>query len=169
MRLIWTKNKMPLSWLIRWGLDEPVSHFAIVFDDRLVFHSNLKGVNVDWFDNFKKHHTIVFERHFNVGLSTEEKVYLDVIGKKIGKPYDFLGFIYFAYIGLKKKLFGTKTPNDNIFNQPEAYLCTELADVIYGFMGVDKTQKELAMISPYQLYLDTQNIQKKSKIIYKNT
>lgn len=153
MRLLWTKNKMPLSWLIRWGLDEPVSHFAIVFDDRLVFHSNLFGVHLQWFDTFKKSQQIVFSINLNLPLETEENVYLDVIGRQDSKPYDFRAFMYFMWCGFLRKFFNKEMPKVSSMNDNNAYLCTELAFAILNLLKLEEKDLDLSITSPFQLYL----------------
>lgn len=153
MRLIWTKNKMPLSWLIRWGLDEPVSHFAIVFDDRLVFHSNLFGVHLEWFNTFKKHQEIVFQINVSLPLEKEERVYLDILGQHDSKPYDYLAFIYFMWCGFLRKFFNKEMPKRSQLNNTGAYLCTELAFVILNLLKLEEKDLDLSITSPFQLYL----------------
>jgi hypothetical protein len=153
MKLIWTKNKMPLSWLIRWGLDEPVSHFAIVFDGRIVFHSNLFGVHLKWFDTFKKSQEIVFSIDIKLPLEQEEQVYLDIIGTQDGQSYDYCAFFYFMWRGFLRKFFGIPMPLKSFANQKKAFLCTELAFAILNLLKLNEKDLDLSITSPFQLYL----------------
>jgi hypothetical protein len=153
MKLIWTKNKMPLSWLIRWGLDEPVSHFAIVFDDRLVFHSNLIGVHLKWYETFKKSQEIVFSIDIKLPLEQEERVYLDVIGTHDGRPYDYKAFFYFMWRGFLRKFFGNEMPKTSSMNENKAFLCTELAFALLNLLKLNEKELDLSITSPFQLYL----------------
>src|SRR3972149_5686290 len=114
MKLIWTKSKAPLSVLIRWGLNEPVSHFAIVFDDFLVFHSNLVGVHMVSMNRFLKSTAqIVYEKNYAMVLEDEEAIYRAIISKHDGEPYDFGAFFYFIWRVLLHKFFKTPVPATN--------------------------------------------------------
>ena len=62
--LIWTKTKKVGSHLIRWGLNEPVSHFAIIrqFDDPsqgVVIHQAFHGFDISWYPTWLKENEIV--------------------------------------------------------------------------------------------------------------
>lgn len=152
MRLLFTKNNMPLSWLIRWGLDEPVSHVSFVFDEKLVFHSQLFGVHLAWFDTFKKSQTIVYELDISGSLEYEESVYLSLLGQVDGRPYDYKAFCYFMWRGLLKKVFGIPMPKTSIHNDKRAFLCTELAFVILKLLKLDEKEIDLSVTSPFQLF-----------------
>ena len=148
MKLVWTKSKLPLSVAIRWLLKEPVSHFAVVFDDRLVFHSNLFGTNLQWFDNFKDSCNIVYIKDFRLTLREEEEVYQNLI--KFGnRSYDWSAFFKLLFWGLKKKLTGKDIPmfKDKSGN---AHLCTDIAHAlperVVPFIVRGKT------VTPYELY-----------------
>lgn len=150
MKLIWTKGSSILSKAIIWGLDEPVSHFAVVFDDKIVFHSNLLGTHLNWLDTFKKHSEIVYTIEYKMTLEQEEAVYQNMI-KYDERPYDFPSFFYFGYCILKKKFFNTPIPRLNKYNKPTEFLCYELAEGLNGIAF--HHQIEGLLISPYQLYL----------------
>lgn len=139
VKLVWTKSNLPLSWAIRWCLDEPVSHFAIVFDDKIVFHSNLLGTHVKWLATFKKSAKIVFQLEYEMNLDQQEALYQECI-KRDGAPYDFVAFFKLAYYGLRRKWFGIPLPlmPDDL---AWAYLCTDLAialpaDIVGNFKGL---------------------------------
>lgn len=149
MLLIWTRNKSPLSRLIRWGLREPVSHFAIVFDESLVFHSNLLGVHLEWFNTFKKKQEIVYTiplRHTT--LEEQEVVFRSIVDRFNGKMYDYGAFLYLCYRVALKRLFGKPIPAHNRWNDQGKYLCHELAEGLPGPFRVEN----LEIITPYQLY-----------------
>jgi hypothetical protein len=143
MKLIWTKSHLPLSKLIRWGLDEPVSHFAVVIEDSIVFHSNLWGVHIEWYSTFKEHCEVVYEIEVD-GTFEDVK---PIIDKLAGKPYDIKALLFFAYRGALLKFFKIPLPNRNYWADPDALLCTGLAQ---AFVPSDK---DYEIVSPYQLYL----------------
>jgi len=154
LKLIWTKSNLPLSLLIRKGLDEPCSHFAVVFDDRIVFHSNLKGCHVEWYSTFKKHNTVVFEEERKLNLEQEELVYQSLIDANDGKSYDYLAFLYFMLMAVRRRLFGKPLPQTNSWQKKSSLLCTGLAAYLPSNLFPElSTIRDLEIISPYQLYL----------------
>lgn len=158
MKLIFTKSKLPLSKLIRWGLNEPASHFAIVFDNSIVFHSNLTGTHVDWYNHFKSSCEIAYELDYNLPLEAEESIYQSILNKNTGKSYDFGGFFYFIWRALLNKCFGFKFPEINKWSKEGKFLCTGLAAELplEHFKGLE-TIKDTEMTSPYQIYLRLKN------------
>lgn len=144
--LIFTKNNTCLSRLIRWGLGEDVSHMGIVFDKKVVFHSNLYGTHLKWLINFIKKNDIVHIIDVPLSLQEEEEIFLR-IPQYDEKWYDFGALFYFLWRGLLYKLFSTPIPKTNIFGHSDQFLCTELAKMI------DPSLDNLEMTSPYQVYL----------------
>lgn len=151
IRLIWTKSNKPLSIGIRWCLDEPTSHFGIVFDDKIVFHSNLLGVHLNSFYYIKKTSDIVYSRELELGLSVEEDIFQSIEVTE-GNGYDLKGFAYFTYRGLLYKIKKTPLPSFNPYGSHNEYLCTELASKLPGFLFKSGIKPDLAMTSPFKLY-----------------
>lgn len=171
MKLIWTKSKQPLSLLIRWGLNEPCSHFAIVFDeDRggIVFESNLKGSNIRYYPTFKKKCEVVREIDIPLSLEKEEKVYHSILDVYDSKSYDYTAFAYFVWRAFLKKCFGVPLPKKNKWNTKDSYICVGLAlalkersvDLPVHLAVALESIPDFEMISPEQLY---------QKLITKNT
>ena len=148
--LLWTKSKAPLSKVIRWTFNEPVSHFAICFDHRIVFHSNLLGAQIKWMPEFFQHAEPIFELHFNPPQEIEDKIY-DNIYAKFSKPrfYDFGAFAFFAQAGLRHKLFKAPMPSRNLWGRREAFLCTEMSGVLSPMIDVPNNAD---ILTPYELY-----------------
>jgi hypothetical protein len=153
MKLIWTKNTSVLSKLIRGVLGEPVSHFGVVFDNKLVFHSNLLGAHVEWFETFKRTNTIVFEIERGLALEGEEAVYQAILDVQTGRGYDYGALGYFTYRALLKRLAGVPLPTQNQWQTAAKLLCTEIAQVLPdAVVPAALKQKDLSIVSPYQLY-----------------
>jgi hypothetical protein len=154
MKLVWTSGGSAFSRLIQWGLDEPVSHFAIVFDDRILFQSNLLGTGVAWYPTFLKKHRVVFEINIEMPLLAEEAVYQSIITKYDDRGYDYGAFGYFMWRAFLKKFFGRPIPSHNPWQSPNAYLCIELVGALpVGLVPNLHKVEDLGMTSPYQLYL----------------
>jgi len=150
LKLIFTKGTSPLSWLIRHGLKEPVSHFAIVFDDKFVIHSNLYGVGLKWFSTFTKHAEVVYEIEYKVMNQVEENIYSDIMNNCDASPYDWTAFIYFLYRALLFRVLGKPIPKTNPWGRNNAFLCTELASQLPTY--ICPRGDDLAITSPYSLY-----------------
>ena len=142
------------SHLIRNILDEPISHIAFMFDEKLLIHSSTRGVRVLWAKDFIRHNTIYFEKKYNLMVEQEEYVYQELI-KVEGSQYDYEAFSYFAYCALKRKYFHQPLPKTNPFGKQNKFLCTELAGLLPDFLFAPKSNpfknQELDMITPYQI------------------
>lgn len=154
MRLIWTKSKLPLSVAIRTVLQEPVSHFGIVFDNGIVFHSNLLGSHIEWFGTFSKHCEIVYSLEFTLNLEDEEKIYRAILDTYDDKPYDYGALFYFAYRAILLRTIGKPLPTTNELQSADKFLCTELATCLPdNIIPAAIKAEDLGIVSPYQLYL----------------
>lgn len=152
MKLIYTKSKQPLSVLIRGALKEPVSHFAIVFDNGFVFHSNLLGVHPQWFSTFKKNVEIVFELEYNCGQEKEEESWLKIVTKYDGRSWDFKAAFYWGYRLVLKWAFGCELPAKNKWASSDDVLCTEMAETLPDEFLKLMPVFDLAITSPYRHY-----------------
>jgi hypothetical protein len=159
MKLVWVRGNKLLSKFIMWGLKEPVSHFAIIFDNKIVFHSDLLGVRIMWLPTFLESHEIVFQMDFaNATLEDQEGVYQSIVTKFDGKPYDYKAFIYFGWRGLLWRLFKKPFPAKNAWNTG-GYLCTEMAEVLPdSIVPKEIKEKDISMMSPYRLWLEMHGI-----------
>lgn len=161
MKLIWVSGTLPLSKAIMWLLNEPVSHFAIVFDEKIVFHSDLLGVKISWYATFLKTHTVVYEiDHTDAALDLQEATYQSIISQYDGKNYDYGAFFYFAWRGLLKKLFNKPIPTKDPWGSKNGFLCTEMVQTLPdSIVPTDIKADDLSITSPYQLWLKFQNRQ----------
>ena len=154
MKLIWVKGTASLSKFIMWGLKEPVSHFAVVFDDKIVFHSDLLGVRIMWYPSFLKTHEVVYEMDFsNATLDQQEEVWQSIVTKFDGKGYDYKAFLYFTWRGILWRFFKKTFPSSNPWGSDSAFLCTEIAKTLPDWVvPASIKSKDLGMVSPYKLW-----------------
>lgn len=162
MRFLFSTSKKPVSKLIRWGLGTDCSHFALAFDEGpsgkgIVFHSRLQGVGIDWFSLWSKENKIIHALEFKEKLEPEieEMIYLSIVERYIGKPYDQGAFAYWSLMVLKKKLVGGGLPSRNLWGSKGSFLCTALAEALREapincpeLVGV----KDLEILSPCSLF-----------------
>lgn len=154
MKLAWVKGHAPLSHLIMWGLNEPVSHFAFIFDNSIVFHSDLTGMHISWLSSFLNTHDIVYEIDLQLSLEQEETIYQGVITKYDGSGYDYGAFVYFGWRAFLKKCFGKPMPNSNPWGSKDRYLCDEAIQLLpVEIVGEEIKKMDLSIRSPYQVLL----------------
>lgn len=135
MRIAFSRNdKMIGSWLIRWGIGEdffslaPVSHFIVIFDEKLVFESNLeRGVHISDLAHFRSKNTIVcsFRLKQELKLQEEEAIYQALLKSVVGKSYDLSALLYLGWRVFLKKFFKKPLPENNKFNWNDQFFCVE--------------------------------------------
>ena len=161
IHFLFTKSTKIGSKLIRWGLNEDSSHFAIGFDlgvgDRgVIFHSNFHGLAIAWAKDFREHNEIVYELSpvLPLKLEAEERLYQAVV-KNYGSPYDFKGFTFFVLAAIRQKMFGKRIPKLNPWGDYKSFLCTEVAEAMAPEIDeIFKVRVEFSrgVISPDKLY-----------------
>jgi hypothetical protein len=152
MKLLWVSGTLPLSKLIMWGLNEPVSHFAICFDDTIVFHSDLTGMHISWFATFQKTHKVVYSVDVQLPLEQEEEIYKSLITKYDGSGYDYGAFCYFIYRAALLKFFKKPLPNTNPWGSKTRFLCDEEIQLLpTEIVGEEIKKMDLAMRSPFMV------------------
>lgn len=153
MKFVVTKSNTILGRLITWGLNEPVSHFSIVFDNKLVISSNLLGVHLSWFPTLMKSSLTMYEIEVPMDLAREEEIYQSIITSFDGAPYDFKQFFKFLWAGFKFKFFKIPIDTTKTSIQNNAYLCTEIIQVLPDWVvSLDTKQKTLGLVSPWYLF-----------------
>jgi hypothetical protein len=153
MKIVFTKNNMPLSWLIRCVTREDCSHMAIVFDDLFVVQSNLFGVGMETSKQFFKVQKTVHTYELPLLLSKEDDVWKDLIKLVGGAQYDFKAVILDGVAVTLKRFFGIEL-NPKRWHADNKYLCYELAFVIQEKLGIDLGLKKLErkVITPLIVY-----------------
>lgn len=159
MIFLFSRNGLPGSKLIRWGLDEPVSHFAMSFDESptgygIVFHAHFTGVTIEWFEDWQNRNEIVyaFTTKSPLELNQEERIYQVFARRFYGRPYDNIGMAFWIKTILEHKLLGKPIPTENKWGDPMKYLCYEIYEGFNAlpFLGLPKVAPN-EMITPYQL------------------
>lgn len=161
MKLLWTKNDLPLSRLIRFLTDTDCSHFAVHFETLgLILQSNLIGVHLNLFSDFIDESEVV---HFipltEITAQREASICLEMMEKIAGKSYGFRALIYFGYRSILKKFFKRKLPERNEWADKREFLCTAIYDqlpddVIPAILRLDYA----ALVTPHDLYEVRRNL-----------
>jgi len=151
MQIVCTKSNLIGSKIIRWGLGEPVSHFAINFDNKIVFHSSFSGVHLTSYPTFIKKHTVVFSLNMSLSEVEEESVYQSIIPSE-EDGYDVRAFICLALLAAKRKFFGIPFPTVNPDDNKNKFLCTELGEFLPEKLFVNGKPSDFSTTTPYQLF-----------------
>ena len=151
MQICFTKSKLPLSKLIRWLSGDPVSHVVIVFDDEFAIHSNLYGVQLNWYHTMLKHMTVVYTIDYKLSLKKEEEIYRSMLDNFDGRNYDWPAFMYLLWRGLLWKFFKKPLPIKSLWSDQDGYLCTEIAGKLPKWLTGLETN-DYSLVTPMKLY-----------------
>lgn len=135
MQILFTRNNMVLSRMIRAITGEDCSHCAIE-DGTIVIHSNLWGPHVEDRSSFLDHSEIVHA----VPVSSDPDKVLRLLGQSRWFGYDW-GALF--YLGLRC-LFPW-LPKANLWQMSGMYLCTEWVTEYLD-------DNENSSTTPHQLY-----------------
>lgn len=149
MRLLWTKSTLPAGPLICWGLEEPVSHFAIEFFDSIILQSNFFGVHVLHKKDFDKHSIEVYAKRLDMDFTGEAVLLATIMQKYYGAKYDWKWFFNMCFNVVKKKLFRIKHNDEIRWRSRDKFLCTEVVEFMEPFLG----KIDVGNGSPYKLAL----------------
>lgn len=140
VKILWTKNKLPLSHLICAVTKEPVSH-VVVCQHGQVMHASITGVKTIPEEVFRKKNTIVFELEGQV----PDSWFSEQVLRWVNKPYD-LGAMFFLGISLLlRRYLKLPLPKSNLWQSSGMFLCTEWASLV-------TEEKADSMITPFGLY-----------------
>jgi hypothetical protein len=116
--VLFTRNNLIESKLIRAVTGEEVSHCAILLNNTGVIHATSTGSAVIPFSEFKKVHTLV---HF-VAIPKDAAIRVDFAKDK---SYDWGAFLYLGLHFILRKV-GIRLPKKDLWQTSGMYLCTEL-------------------------------------------
>lgn len=158
MKILFVQSNLIGSKIIRWGLEEPVSHVAIEFSDgNLIYHSYGSGIRVIQPDEFYKHNVVVASITLNT--ASDKDIHAHFLKSLPPRQrYDYFGLLYFAWRGFLRKSFKIPLPRFNAWQERENFLCTELDYILcntlaekIGIMLLPENH-DIAMVSPWQLF-----------------
>lgn len=158
-----TSNKLVGSRLIKWGLDDDCSHFAVGFwnhDYALIVESTMgSGFRLSWLSDFKKRNKIVHALRYEVDNAFDGDHYKKICGHLHGSKYDYKGVLWWFVIGLLYKLkIITKEKLDTIKNQwadRNSVYCVEVLKAQKEFLeskGFDMSGLNIQNLRPHKAY-----------------
>ena len=160
MEFIWTKSSAFGSKVIRWGLDEPVSHFAIRCN-KFIIESDFDGFSIESiykFENSKRKIELTLKPK-DISKEMEDIILTKLIELFRDQEYDFGAYGYFAYRAFLRKFFRIPLPKKNLWADNQKPLCTGVAEAIQIIKPewFSEEIKEFDIVSPYSLYKNMKN------------
>lgn len=141
MIFLWSTSKKPMSRLIRWTLEEPASHFSMIFLDELLdfehssnggllLHQTFGGFDVDWFQKWRLSNEIVAAlKPKNSGFDDDLDILSEMMARYDDTGYDHVSFLIMGLNKLSFKFFKREI-FDPIDFQEGPTLCTGIFKVL---------------------------------------
>lgn len=141
LEVLFTTSDKSLAKLIRWATGEKSSHCALLWDN-IVIHSNWKGVNVQFLNDFLKENRVIHR----VEVQENHDKITNAIVSGVGTLYDIGALLFCGIVLFCRKALGLKSwPKMNLWQSSGMYLCTEfVSEYLFG--------KADSLITPDQLY-----------------
>jgi len=158
MKYIFTSNSTPLSQSIRAlfptpsGVPNP-SHCIMLFFNHIVVQSNLYGVGIDWWKQFKQSNNICYVLDAPAPSPKDESAFMQtLLDKYDGDSYDYAAFAYFTAAALRYRTLGTPMPKRNPWKNKDTFLCTEWDGNIPPWLTITDPLPDLGITTPYMYY-----------------
>lgn len=159
---LWTNAPRKIgSQLIRWGLGEDCSHYALQFycdrgDDALVIESRFPGgVRVRSRKRFLENNEVVHSMKIPFSKETEDKLFFTACQRLLGIKYDWPAIAYFAFAVLLHKASFRKMPlpKKNPWGHDNMTYCNEILWWLHDqFDGMDLSCRDGEMTTPHQTW-----------------
>lgn len=163
IELLFTTSDYKFSRLARWALESDCSHFAILMDRKIVFHSNFTGVHIEPLQSFLKMNQIIHRLQFNTlpTLPQEDELWLRLIDMNYGKPYDIGAMLFLGLNLIGNKLMNLPLSKNNLWQTKEGFICTELLESLSGLKLGSATFPDIGqveMLTPHDLFLELSSL-----------
>lgn len=159
IELLFTTSDYKFSRLARWALNSDCSHFAILMDRKIVFHSNFTGVHIEPIQSFLKMNHIIHRLQLNTlpTLQQEDELWLRLIDINYGKSYDVGAMLFLGFNLIAHKLVNWPISKNNLWQTKEAFICTEILESLSGLKLGSATFPDMGRVDmrkPHDLYLE---------------
>ena len=121
---------------------EPVSHVALQMGP-WVLHATGRGVHAQTAMAFWRQNEIIYKLPlWDISIDRVLKRFAE----REGRPYDFMGVLYFGVHLLTRRYFRVVAPKINLWQESGMDFCVELVGHLIGRKAEDN------LLTPYQLY-----------------
>lgn len=150
----------PAAKLIRYGLSEPMSHFATGYHTNnhngLVLHQRMvAGFQIDWLPYFMDKNEIIYALEpKRTTLIDEQNIMKALMQEFSGTDYDEGSLAYFAWRAFLLKFFGEPLPKRGEWGDTKDPLCTGHARVLKRLkpLWFSKEIDDFDIVTPGSLY-----------------
>ena len=155
MKALFTRGKA-LNWagvkedLITWGLEQPVSHVGLMFNNGQVIHSTWAGVEVIPYDKFVECREIMAVIDHELTDEEENEVF-SAASEYEYKQYDWLFLFKLILQVIANKLGFGKVEYWKSWDLPQALICHEIYEIVPEDYRPKKDLSKAA--TPFELYL----------------
>jgi hypothetical protein len=168
MILLWTRNNLPGSKIIRWGLEEESSHFCIAHKHsktgkHILVHQRLMGgFELDWLPAWLKTNEVVYSLEPKEITHYESSLIFEALANEFSETdYDHGAFLYFSYRAALRKFTGKQLPRRNQWGSNKDPLCTGYARVLQKMRPewFSSSLPDFDIVTPDALYHNMANTQ----------
>jgi hypothetical protein len=162
MEFLFVKSGKVGSQLIRWGLGEDCSHFAVRFDlmpKPVLIEARGDTGRVQGTTDlapFYRDQTIVHRLMLAHADMNFEKALYRTMYPRVGECYDYKAMAFWTVAVAARRLFGLPAPTENKWGSRTDHYCVEVLQgsepVLKQYLGVDLMKIDLEMTSPFGLY-----------------
>lgn len=143
VKVLFTTRDAFFSRLVRDVTKSEVSHCAIEIPSlKMVIHSNIKGVHIEYYKTFRKNNNIIHE--LDSKYEFDESLLDAIMGTFEYFSYDFFAFMFLGLSLVLRSYLKIPLPKANLWNT-SGMICTE-------FVTQFVDRKADPMITPEALY-----------------
>lgn len=140
MKVRFSGNILPLSWLIKAWCRSKVSHCEFVFSDGAMIYPAIETGHVI----LTKQKRYMWEYTFELAISPEQEFVIRKWAEsQIGKPYDYTAIAPFNVLIPRTKKF---------WKDPKQWMCSEFCAMGLELIGVKLFDDEFKKVKPSDLY-----------------
>jgi len=137
-------------------LIEIPSHVSIVLYDSIIIEAVMgHGVRFNYLPTFLKSSKVLAEYQFN-NQAKDFVFYRQIANVFHGKPYDYTGILWFAWVLIKSKLLGKDAGKYNRFESKKRAFCNEILSIIMN--------EETSHVSPNEQMLQMETDTRFTKV-----
>jgi hypothetical protein len=140
VKIVFSANILPLSWLIRLWCMSSVSHVQFEFSDGVQIFPSVEVGRTVYTRN--KNYTWEYPIELNIG-SAEEKIIRDWAESQIGKPYDYTALAPLNVLIPRKK---------KAWRDDDRWMCSEFCAYGLELIGANFFEENYKKVKPSDLY-----------------